>query len=80
MRIALTKPHPDVYKMVQSDNLADTWLVAAHAWDIAGGISVGMKTAFVSQLEQDYLEVYPQPQIVAKDLSDAVRQIIDRSS
>jgi len=74
--LALTKPHADVYKMIQADNLADTWLVAAHAWDIAGGISVGMKTAFVSQLERDYLEVYPQPQIIAEDLLSAVRQII----
>lgn len=74
--IAVTKPHQDVYKMIQ-DNLQDVWLVAAHAWDIAGAISVGMKTAFVSQLEKDYLEVYPQPQIIVDSLIEAARQIID---
>ena len=74
--IAVTKPHQDVYKMIQ-DNLQDVWLVAAHAWDIAGAISVGMKTAFVSQLEKDYLEVYPQPQITVVSLIEAARQIID---
>ena len=75
--IALTKPHPDVYKMVPLDNLERSWLIAAHAWDIAGAIRVGMKTAFVTQLEKDYLEVYPQPQIIAEDLLEAARQIIN---
>lgn len=36
-----------------------------------------MKTAFVTQLEKDYLEVYPQPQIIAEDLLEAARQIIN---
>ena len=75
--IARTKPHPEVYQMIPTDNLDRTWLIAAHAWDIAGAIRVGMKTAFVNQLEKDYLEVYPQPQIIAKDLLDAARQMND---
>ena len=75
--IALTKPHQNVYKMVKTDNLNQTWLVAAHAWDIMGAIQVGMKTAFVTQLEKDYLDVYPQPQIVAENLLEAARQIIE---
>ena len=74
--IAITKPHPDVYKLVQND-LQDVWLVAAHAWDIAGARSIGMKTAFISQLEKDYLTVYPQPQITVENLLEAAYQIID---
>ena len=74
--IALTKPHQDVYKMVETDNLDRTWLVAAHAWDIMGAIRVGMRTAFVTQLEKDYLDVYPQPQIRAENLLEAALQII----
>ena len=74
--IAVTKPHRDVYQMVQND-LQQTWLVAAHAWDIAGGIRVGMKTVFVRQLEQEYLEVYPQPQVMVDNLLQAARQILD---
>ena len=77
--IALTKPHPDVYKMIQTDNLKKTWLVAAHAWDIAGAKKVGMKTAFVRQLEKDYLQVYPQPQITVENLLEAAHQIINTS-
>ena len=75
--IALTKPHQDVYKMVKTDNLEQTWLVAAHAWDIMGAIQVGMKTAFVTQLEKDYLDVYPQPQIMAENLLKAARKIVE---
>ena len=74
--IALTKPHPDVYKMIQTDNLENVWLVAAHAWDIAGAEGVGMKTAFVTQLEKDYLDVYPQAEIKVENLLEAARQII----
>ena len=75
--IAITKPHQDVYKMVKTDNLDRTWLVAAHAWDIMGAIRVGMKTAFVTQLEKDYLDVYPQPQIMAENLLEAANQIVE---
>ncbi len=74
--IALTKTHPDVYKMIQTDNLENVWLVAAHAWDIAGAEGVGMKTAFVTQLEKDYLDVYPQAQIKVENLLEAALQII----
>lgn len=74
--IAVTKPYQDVYKMIPTDDLTKVWLVAAHAWDIAGAIGVGMKTAFVKQLEKDYLKVYPQPQIVAENLADAAQQIV----
>ena len=77
--IATTKPNRAVYKMIYSDNLAETWLVAAHAWDIAGAKQVGMKTAFVSQLERDYLAVYPQPEIAVTNLPEAAQKIIDSS-
>ena len=75
--IAKTKPHPDVYQIIPADNLENAWMVAAHAWDIAGAIRVGMKTAFVSQLEKNYLDVYPRPQIVAENLLEAASQIIE---
>ena len=75
--IAKTKPHPEVYQMIPVDNLSEVWLVAAHAWDIAGAIKAGMKTAFVTQLEGSYLDVYPQPVIIAEDLLTAARQIVN---
>jgi 2-haloacid dehalogenase len=78
--ISVTKPHQDVYKMIPTDDLTKDWLVAAHAWDIAGAIATGIKTAFVKQLEKDYLKVYPQPQIVAENLADAAQQIVDAAN
>ena len=78
--ISVTKPHPDVYEMIRTNNLENVWLVAAHAWDIAGAERIGMKTAFITQLEKDYLEVYPQPQITAENLVEAARQIINFST
>ena len=74
--IAVTKPHQDVYKMIETDDLNQVWLVAAHAWDIAGALSIGMKTAFVTQLESSYLAAYPQPQIEVENLLEAAHQII----
>jgi 2-haloacid dehalogenase len=77
--ISRTKPHPDVYRMIPTEDLDQTWLVAAHAWDIAGAMRVGMKTAFVTQLESSYLEVYPQPQLRVENLSQAAEQILNFS-
>ena len=75
--ISITKPHPDVYRMIRTEDLNEAWLVAAHAWDIAGAERVGMKTVFVKQLEQDYLKVFPRPQIVVENLQEAAEQIIE---
>ena len=74
--ISVTKPHQDVYQMIRTDNLDKVWLVAAHAWDIAGAKRAGMKTAFVKQLEKEYLAVYPQPHITVENLLEAAHQII----
>jgi 2-haloacid dehalogenase len=34
--IQKTKPHPDVYALPKQDAEGDVWMVAVHAWDIAG--------------------------------------------
>lgn len=33
--VSKTKPHPNVYSLVQQDASSDIWMIAAHAWDIA---------------------------------------------
>lgn len=71
-----TKPHPDVYALAKQDNEGEIWLVAAHAWDIMGAASAGLKTAFITQTEKVYLTVYPQPDIIAVDLGEAANQIV----
>lgn len=74
--IQKTKPHPDVYAMAKRDAESDLWMVAAHAWDIQGASHAGLKTAFITQEEKDYLSVYPQPEIVASNLVEAASKII----
>lgn len=74
--IGKTKPHPEVYALAQQDTSGDVWMVAVHAWDIAGAACAGLRTAFITQEEKDYLGVYPQPDVVASDLVEAANQIV----
>jgi 2-haloacid dehalogenase len=76
--IGKTKPHPDVYALAKQDVEDDIWMVAAHAWDIAGAACAGLRTAFITQEEKDYLGVYPQPEVVASDLVEAGNRILER--
>ena len=77
--IGKTKPHPDVYAMVRQDTNSEVWMVAAHAWDIAGATLAGWKTAFITEQEKDYLSIYPQPQVVASSLVAAANKIVEVS-
>lgn len=53
-------------------------MVAAHAWDIAGAIRAGLKTAFVADGEKEYLSVYAQPDAIAPTLKAAVNRITNQ--
>ena len=75
--IQKTKPHPDVYAMVKRDTQDGVWMVAAHAWDIAGAARAGLRTAFITQQEKEYLTIYPQPEIVASNLVTAASEIAE---
>ncbi|MEW5856434.1 MAG: haloacid dehalogenase type II, partial [Cyanobacteriota bacterium] len=74
--IQKTKPHSDVYALAKQDTEGDVWMVAAHAWDIAGAACAGLRTAFITEQEKDYLSVYPQPEVVASDLLEAAKQMV----
>jgi 2-haloacid dehalogenase len=55
------KPDPRPYRLVL-DTIGDATLVAAHAWDIVGGVRAGMKGIWVSDGERLWpfpLEVAP---------------------
>ncbi len=58
------------------DASGDVWMVAAHAWDIPGAPCAGLRTAFITPEEKDYLGVYPQLEVVAIDLVEATNQIL----
>lgn len=72
-----TKPHADVYVLARENCQGEIWMVAAHAWDIMGAASVGLRTAFVAQEEKSYLAVYPQPEVIAIDLLEAANCIVN---
>lgn len=77
--IQKTKPHPDVYAMAKQNAEGDLWMVAAHAWDIAGAARAGLRTAFIIQQEKDYLSIYPQPEVMTDNLVEAANKIVQAS-
>ncbi|GAB2795503.1 haloacid dehalogenase type II [Halomonas shantousis] len=76
------KPAPTPYLMA-AERLgitpADYYMVAAHAWDIAGAASAGCRTAFVTRPGKVLNPVGIQPDMRGDDLLDVARQIIARA-
>ncbi|HEU4976864.1 MAG TPA: HAD-IA family hydrolase [Baekduia sp.] len=54
----------------------ETWLVAAHWWDVAGAKRAGLRTAWVGRDEGTLLRTVPEPDVRASDLADAAAQIV----
>jgi 2-haloacid dehalogenase len=78
--IGVSKPHPDVYAMARAEAAGELWMVAAHAWDVAGAKKAGLATAWIAGKEGRYLDVYPAPDVTAPDVESAAEQILDRMS
>jgi 2-haloacid dehalogenase len=76
--ISITKPNRAAYQLALERSGGETWMVAAHAWDIAGASRAGLRTAFVSSVEGSYLSVYPKPDVVASSLLEAARAMVGR--
>ena len=76
--ISVTKPNRAVYQLALEDSRGETWMIAAHAWDIAGASRAGLRTAFITSVEGSYLKVYPSPDLVAGSLLEAARAMVER--
>jgi 2-haloacid dehalogenase len=76
--IRKSKPHPEVYALARRRASGNLWMVAAHAWDVAGAARAGCKTAWVSAGEKLFLAAYPQPDVVAADLRQAAELMLDQ--
>lgn len=76
--IGTSKPHPDVYDMAKKHATGELWMVAAHAWDVAGAARAGLKTVWISAKEKEYQSIYPEPDAVATDLAEAAEKILSR--
>lgn len=75
--IEVSKPAGAAYAMAREAAAGgELWMVAAHAWDIAGARRAGLRTAWVSYVEGEYLPAYPPPDIEADDLADAARRLL----
>lgn len=77
--VETSKPARAVYEMVERSEGADAWMVAAHAWDVAGAQRAGLRGAWVATSEHQYLGAYPPPDVEASDLADAARQLLSRT-
>ena len=73
------KPSPEPYlhacRALETDPAA-TWMVAAHAWDLAGARSVGMKTAWLSRLEGEFDANFGAPDVSGLDMGDVIDRLI----
>lgn len=63
--ISITKPNPAAYRLADGPAGGVTWMIAAHAWDIAGANRAGLRTAFVTTVERSYPDAYPRPDVIA---------------
>jgi 2-haloacid dehalogenase len=70
------KPHRSVYETAIRRAPGQAWMITAHSWDVMGALRAGMRGAFISNLEGRYLDAYPQPDLIASSLSEAVDEMI----
>lgn len=72
------KPAIEVYRWAAGslDTLmADTLMVSAHGWDIAGAENAGMRTAYMLQGKQMLYPLAPRPDFICKSLVDLANQL-----
>jgi 2-haloacid dehalogenase len=73
------KPRREPYELVALTfevTTADVTLVAAHAWDIAGALAAGCRTAFVARPGMPRNPIDPAPDIVGADLGEVADRIL----
>ena len=73
------KPSPEPYlhacRALETDPAA-TRMAAAHAWDLAGARSVGMKTAWLSRLEGEFDANFGAPDVSGLDMGEVIDRLI----
>lgn len=75
--LGISKPHRRVYEEVERRHPGELWLLAAHAWDVAGAKDAGWRSVWISTLEKVYPAAFPQPDAIATDLREAADTLID---
>lgn len=76
------KPAPEPYRHAAERlgvGVAEVWLIAAHAWDVAGAQAAGCHAAFVARPGKVPDPLAPMPDIVGADLTKVADQLLDRA-
>lgn len=76
--LRVSKPNVQVYAAARDRCRGELWMIAAHAWDVAGALRAGLRGAWISSKERMYLEVYPTPDVRAGDIAEAAGVIVGR--
>jgi 2-haloacid dehalogenase len=74
------KPHPEVYLHAAAfvgESPEEMMMVAAHDWDIAGAMAVGMKGAYVLRPGMARNALFAEPTIVRKTMTETAQAILD---
>ena len=75
------KPAAEVYQYAATQlgvEPSEIWLIAAHAWDIAGALHAGCAAAFVARPGKVLDPLFPAPPVIGETLPEVVEQIIAR--
>jgi 2-haloacid dehalogenase len=73
------KPRREPYELVARTfavPLGEVTLVAAHAWDVAGALAAGCRTAFVARPSMPRNPIDPEPDFVGADLGEIADRIL----
>jgi 2-haloacid dehalogenase len=76
------KPAPDPYRHAADRlgvSMGDVWLVAAHAWDVAGALAAGCHAAFIARPGKVPDPLASTPDLVATDMDDLATQLLARA-
>ena len=74
------KPAPEPYGMAARElgvSVGQLYLVAAHAWDIAGALRAGCRAAFVARPGMVIDPLAPEPDVVGADLAVVAKRLLE---
>ena len=74
------KPSPEPYRAVISAAampIGETWMVAAHDWDLAGAHAVGMKTAFVRRPGMPLSPAFGTPDLAVGSFEELAKALVN---
>ncbi len=73
------KPKKETYSHVLKTlgvKANEALLIAAHSWDIAGGKSAGLQTAYIARKDQLLYPLMDAPEIIANELEQAADELV----